>query len=343
MHHWRRMRRGFLWRAAAAFGVVLLLGGAACAATLWLLGALGQPGAGMATPLVPLILGLLVLMAVLRGLRILALPLRNLIEAAGRVEAGDLSATVPVRGPRELRSLARAFNAMLERLRSDEAQRRRLLADVTHELRTPIAVIQGNLEAMLDGVYPPDEAHLGPVLEETRVLSRLIDDLRTLSLAESGVLELHREPTDLGVLAGEVVVTFRGQAEVAGVTLRAEVPGETPLVEVDPLRIREVLANLTANALRHTPAGGEVRIAAAVEPSGRRVSMSVTDTGHGIPPEDLPRIFDRFYKAADSTGSGLGLTIARNLVTAHGGEIRAESTPAGTSLRFTLPIDKSGE
>ncbi len=338
MRHWRRMRRGFLWRVGAVFGVVLLMGGAACAATLWLLDALGQSGAGTAAPLVLLILGLLVLMALLPGLRILALPLRNLIDAAGRVEAGDLSATVPIRGPRELRSLARAFNAMLERLRSDEARRRRLLADVTHELRTPIAVIQGNLEAMIDGVYPADEAHLGPVLEETRVLSRLIDDLRTLSLAESGVLELHREPTDLGVLAGEVAATFRGQAEAAAIALRAEVPAETPLVEVDPLRIREVLANLTANALRHTPAGGQVRIAAAVGADGR-VNMSVTDTGRGIPPEDLPHIFDRFYKSADSTGSGLGLAIAKNLVAAHGGEIHAESTPAGTTLRFSLPLD----
>jgi len=336
------MRRGFLWRAGAAFGIVLLLGGAACAATLWLLGSLAQPAPG-AAPWALLVLGLVVIMAVLPALRILALPLRNLIDAAGRVEAGDLSATVPVRGPRELRSLARAFNAMLERLRSNEAERRRLLADVTHELRTPIAVIQGNLEAMLDGVYPPDADHIGPVLEETRVLSRLVDDLRTLSLAESGVLELHREPTDLGVLAGEVVSSFRGQAETAGIELLAHVPGETPLVEVDPLRVREVLANLTANALRHTPPGGKVRIAAAVEPAGRGVVLSVVDTGTGIPLEDLPYIFDRFYKSSDSTGSGLGLAIAKNLVEAHGGEIRAESTPSGTTLRFTLPMDSSGK
>jgi len=339
MRHWRRMRRGFLWRAGGAFLFLLLLGGVGCAGTLWLLGALGQSGASAVAPLVLLAIGVLVMVAAVPGLRILALPLRDLIDAAGRVEAGDLSTNVRERGPRELRSLARAFNAMLERLRSNEAQRRRLLADVTHELRTPIAVIQGNLEAMLDGVYPPDEAHLGPILEETRVLSRLIDDLRTLSLAESGVLELHREPTDLGVLAGEVAATFRGQAEAAGVTLRAEVPGETPLVEVDPLRIREVLANLTANAVRHTPGGGEVRLSAAVEANGRRVWMTVIDTGRGIPPEDLPHIFDRFYKSADSTGSGLGLAIAKNLVAAHGGEIHAESTPAGTTFRFTLPVD----
>jgi signal transduction histidine kinase len=337
------MRGLFLWRAGAAFLLLLLLGGAGCATMLWLLGALGRSGAGTVPPWVVLLLGLSMIAGVTRSLRILALPLRDLIDAAERVEAGDLSAGVRVRGPRELRSLARAFNAMLERLRSNEAQRRRLLADVTHELRTPVAVIQGNLEAILDGVYPPDGDHLEPVLEETRVLSRLIDDLRTLSLAESGVLELHREPTDLGVLAGEVVSTFRGQAETAGIALLAEVPGETPLVVVDPLRIREVLANLTANALRHTPPAGMVRISAVVEPAGRRVVLSVTDTGTGIPLEDLPYIFDRFYKSNDSTGSGLGLAIAKNLVEAHGGEIHAESTPGGTTLRCILPVDHPEE
>ena len=336
------MRRAFLWRAGAAFFLLLFLGGAVCAATLWLLSALGQPGVGAVVPWFLLILGLLVIVAVLPGLRVLALPLRDLIDAAGRVEAGDLSVSVAVRGPRELRALARAFNAMLERLRSSEVQRRSLLTDVTHELRTPVAVIQGNLEALLDGVYPADREHLEPVLEETRVLSRLIDDLRTLSLAESGVLELHREPTDLGVLVGEVVSTYRGQAEAAGILLSAEVPHEIPLVEVDPLRIREVLANLTANALRHTPPTGLVRITAALEPAGPRVILSVIDTGRGVPPGDLPHIFDRFHKSADSTGSGLGLAIARNLVEAHGGEIRADSRPGDTTFRFTLPLDASG-
>jgi signal transduction histidine kinase len=229
---------------------------------------------------------------------------------------------------------------MLERLRSNETVRRRLLADVTHELRTPIAVIQGNLEAVLDGVYPADEAHLGPVLEETKVLSRLIDDLRTLSLAESGALDLHREATDLAILAGEVAAAFRSQASGAGVTLRSEVSAELPLAEVDPLRIREVLVNLTANALRHTPAGRSVRITGGLEPSGKSVVLSVVDSGEGIPPEELPHIFDRFYKSDDSTGSGLGLSIARNLVAAHGGEIHAESAPGeGTTVRFTLPLN----
>jgi signal transduction histidine kinase len=266
--------------------------------------------------------------------------MRDLIDAAGQVEAGDLSAHVPEHGPRELRALARAFNAMLERLRLDETERRRLLADLTHELRTPVSVIQGNLEAMVDGVYPADESHLTPVLDETRVLSRLIDDLRTLTLAESGALVLHRESTDLGVLAGEVVAAFRPQAEAAGVILRAEVADDVPLVDVDPLRIREVLTNLTSNALRHTPGGGSVRILVSLDAEGKRTVLSVADTGRGILPEDLPRVFDRFYKSDDSTGSGLGLAIAKNLVTAHGGEIRAESTLGqGSTVRFMLPLE----
>jgi signal transduction histidine kinase len=332
-----------LLRMGAALFFLLLLGGGACAGTLWLLGLL-QP-VGLEPRVLPwILLGLagIALMTVLRGLRILARPLGDLIDAAERVEGGDLSPRVAERGPREMRSLARAFNAMLERLRRTEDQRRRLLADVTHELRTPVAVIQGNLEAILDGVYPPDAQHLRPVLEETQILSRLIDDLRTLSLAESGALDLHREPTDLGLLSGELVASFRAQAEAAGISLHADLPEDLPLAEIDPLRIREVLANLTANALHHTPRGGEIRITGSLEADGERVQLLVSDSGAGISPQELPHIFDRFYKSADSPGSGLGLAIARNLVAAHGGEIRAESRlGAGTTVRITLPLNAS--
>src|SRR5262249_16880945 len=156
------------------------------------------------------------------------------------------------------RALARAFNGMVARLQDNERQRRALLADVTHELRTPLTVIQSTLEGLLDGIYPADPEHLKPILEETQVLSRLIDDLRTLSLAESGTLALHREPTDLGVLAGETVSAFRPQAQAAGVTLALEVSDDLPLLAVDPVRLSEVLNNLTSNALRYTPAGGSV-------------------------------------------------------------------------------------
>jgi signal transduction histidine kinase len=325
-------------RAIVAMIVVWLLGSAGCAGTLWLIGVLRGQNASSPTWIVLALAGVLAFIILVSGVRMLALPLGDLVEAAQRVEAGDLEPRVRPRGPRELRALARAFNSMLERLRHNELQRRQLLADVTHELRTPVAVLQGNLEAMVDGVYPADAEHLVPLLEETRLLSRLIDDLRTLSLAESGVLELHREPTDLGVLVGEVIAAFRTPAESGGVALRADIPDNVPLAEIDPLRVREVLINLTANALRHTPPGGEVCIAVAAASGSLR--FSVADSGTGIAPEDLPHVFERFYKTADSTGSGLGLAIARNLVLAHGGEIEAESAAEhGTTIRFTLPLD----
>lgn len=270
--------------------------------------------------------------------RRVARPLDDLMDAAGHVEAGDYGARVREAGPRQVRDLARAFNSMTERLQTNEEQRRRLLADVTHELRTPLTVIQANLEGMVDGVYPRDDEHLAPVLEETRVMSRLIEDLRTLSLAESGTLKLHKEPTDLSILAGETVASFQAQAKAGGVTLNVEVPSELSLLEIDPVRIREVLANLIANALRHTPAGGAITITG--NNGGDRVTISVVDTGTGISAADQPHVFDRFYKSEQSRGMGLGLAIAKNLVAAHGGDISAQSEPGlGTTIRFTLPVN----
>ena len=334
---WRRSGRGFLWRAGALLLLFWILVATACAATLWLAGILS--GAQTPSPAlwIPLALAFVLLFALLPALRLFALPLRDLIDAAQHVEAGDLTPRVRERGPRELRALARAFNAMLGRLQQSEELRRRLLTDVTHELRTPVAILQGNLEALLDGVYPADAEHLGPLLEETQVLSRLIDDLRTLSLAESGALELHREATDVEVLVGDVLASFRAEADAAGVGLHAEISDEIPLVDVDPLRLREVLVNLVGNALRHTRRGGTVRVAGKEEAGTLR--LSVADSGTGISAEDLPHVFERFYKTADSQGSGLGLAIARNLVLAHGGELEAESAPgAGTTMRITIPL-----
>jgi signal transduction histidine kinase len=226
-------------------------------------------------------------------------------------------------------------------LQLTETQRRNLLADVTHELRTPLTIIQGNLEGLLDGIYPRDDAHLAAILEDARVLARLIDDLRTLALAESGALPLHREPTDLGVLIGETVASFRPQAAAAEVEVSPVVDEEIPLLDLDPVRMREVLTNLIANALRYTPAGGRVCVTGRVNQAEQRVIISVSDTGTGIPPEILPHIFERFYKSGDSYGTGLGLAIARNLVITHGGEITAlsNSTSApGTTIRISLPL-----
>jgi signal transduction histidine kinase len=275
-----------------------------------------------------------------RAIRRAAAPVGDLIEASGRVEAGDFSTRVPERGPREVRTLARAFNEMSARLEEVEQRRRSALADVSHELRTPLTVIQGNLEALLDGVYPADAEHLQPILEETRVLERLIDDLRTLTLAEAGSLVLHREPTDLGALLNEVAAAFRSQAEPAGIALTVDVADDVPTLEVDPARIREVVSNLLTNALRHTPRDGKVEVSA--QRAGEEVEVAVRDTGSGIPPDQIERIFDRFYRSPDSPGSGLGLPIAKSLVEAHGGVTTAASHPGdGTTLRFTLPLRPS--
>jgi two-component system OmpR family sensor kinase/two-component system sensor histidine kinase BaeS len=274
-----------------------------------------------------------------RALRYAATPIGDVIEAAGRVAEGNYSARVAERGPREVRALVRAFNSMTARLQTIDEQRRSLLADVTHELRTPLTVIQGNLEGLLDGVYPRDDAHLESILEETRVLSRLIDDLRTLALAESGALRLQKEPTDLGALVGETVASFQAQADAAGVELNADIAPELPPLELDPARIRQVLENLIANALRYTPRDGTIRVRCYAESkSDAHVAVSVSDTGSGIPPDALAYIFGRFYKSSDSRGTGLGLAIAKNLVAAHGGEISAQSELGkGTTIRFTLP------
>lgn len=287
------------------------------------------------------ILGLLLLFvafgSVGRAMRGMAGRVGDVMEAADRVSAGDYSVRLEERGPREMRRLVRSFNAMAERLATSEEQRRRLLADVAHELRTPLSVIQGNIEGILDGIYPPERANLDQVLEETKVMARLLDDLRTLSTAEAGVLELHRESIDPGELVADSIAALQPRADSAGVTIGPRVAAELPSVDADPVRIGEVLANLLLNALNHTLAGGSV-VVSAERADDTRVAFEVQDTGIGIVPEALPHIFDRFVKAPDSRGAGLGLAIAKSLVESHGGEIAARSEPGkGTTIRFTLP------
>ena len=337
------MNRGRFVRRMALFFMSFVLVSALVVTLLFFLlaSALGSAALaetlGRAALLVVLVLGVLGLVFSLGAARRLAGPIDEVIEAAGRVEARDYGTRVAERGPREVRALARAFNAMVERLGANEEQRRKLLADVTHELRSPLTIVQGNLEALLDGVYPADADHLAPILDETRVLARLVDDLRTLSLAEAGALALHREPTDLGALTRETLASFRARADRAGVVLEADVAADVPTIDVDPLRAREVLANVVANALRYTPAGGTIRVRVARD--GDRVRISVRDSGAGIASDALPHVFDRFYKSEESRGAGLGLAIAKSLVVAHGGDIVADSAPGrGTEIGFTLPL-----
>jgi two-component system sensor histidine kinase BaeS len=210
-----------------------------------------------------------------------------------------------------------------------------LLADIAHELRNPLSIIRGYAEGIIDGVYPADEAHLNLLLAETSHMSHLLDDLQTLSRAEAGVLTLHPESVDLGQLLDGLAIAWRSSAEEAGIALSVDAPPNVEL-RVDPVRIRQVLENLMTNALRHTPAGGS--IAVIMESSADSVAIRVRDTGEGITAEDLPFIFDRFTKSADSGGTGLGLAIARRLVEAHSGAISAESVPgAGTTVTVVLP------
>ncbi len=343
---WPR-RRGRPWRGfGCLFGILFLAGvlGLLAFAASVMGGIIGAAGPfGTFVRVAAVVVGVAIVLGLTRaggGMRRSSSVLDQMSEVAARVEAGDYSARVGASAgtPGAVRDLARRFDTMVARLEADERQRRRLLADVTHELRTPLAVVQGSVEAILDGVHPPDEAHLATILEETRVLGRLIDDLRTLALSEAGSLSLHREPTDLAILTAEVATAFAAAAQAGVITIQTAVDERVPLVDVDPVRIREVLTNLVANALRHTPAGGRVAIAAKV--AGDRVEMTVRDTGSGISADLLPHVFDRFTRGEGSTGTGLGLAIARGLVELHGGTISATTAlGGGTEILVRLPID----
>jgi len=348
--YWHNRRGRFFWRIGCGFLAFLLFIFGGFTLLFWLIAsALGVVAlsesvlAIMRTVgVVIFILGLAAIIFSGRELRRAALPIGDMLEASGRVAEGDFTARVAERGPREVRTLARAFNTMAARLQADDEQRRTLLAEVTHELRTPLTVIRGQLEGLLDGIYPADQEHLEALLEETRVLSRVIDDLRTLSQAEGGTLRLQLEWTDLGELVAEVAQAYQAQASSAQITLQAEVQANLPQAEIDPTRLREVLSNLLTNALRYTPPGGRITLRCVLPKGSDHLSISVSDTGTGIAPEDLPHIFERFYKSADSHGTGLGLAIAASLVAAHGGKIEAHSEQGrGTTITFTLPLPVS--
>jgi two-component system sensor histidine kinase BaeS len=340
---WHKVRRRFLWRFAVllvlAF-VLLIIGPIVLLSQV--LSATGLPAGTSNGVAVGVVVVLLVVAAIMgRGARRFAVPFGDLIEATGKVESGDYAArvVVPNRGMQEMRWLSEAFNSMAARLEVDERQRRSLLADVSHELRTPLAVLRGELEAMIDGVHPIDEAHLTAAVDQIGMLTKLVEDLRTLALAEAGTLALHPEPTDLSILAQEVSASFAGLAEAADISLQVDMPANLPLVDLDPLRIQQVIGNLVANALGYAPRASTVSIlGAAPGPGPGTVTISVVDHGPGIAPELLPHLFERFVKSDDSRGSGLGLAIARRLVEAHGGSIRAESPAGGgTSITFELP------
>jgi len=282
-------------------------------------------------------------LAVSLGLsRLISRPVVNLTAATRAVAAGDLSVRVPTHIRGEIGALAAAFNDMAQGLAHADELRRNMTADVAHELRTPLSVIRGKLEGVLDGIYPATPEHLAPILEQTQLLTHLVEDLHLLALAEAGQLPLEKRPMDVGDLLRDAQVNFSPQADDRGVTLALDLPPALPRVVADWRRVAQVLGNLLTNALHHTPEGGCVTLSAVA--SGGWVEVTVADTGAGVPPEDLPYIFERFWRRDKSRsraggGSGLGLAIAKQLVELHSGTIGVESNPGkGSRFHFTLPI-----
>jgi len=280
-----------------------------------------------------------------QAFRRIAKPLGNIMSAADSVADGDFSVRVPENGPGDFSRLSHSFNHMIRELERADQQRRSLTADIAHELRTPLHIIQGNLEGILDGVYEPTLDQIEVLVDETRSLVRLVDDLQTLSLVETGQLPLEHKPVDITELLEDVFTSFSGQAEAAGIELRLEIDGdpEELIVPGDAGRLDQVLSNLVANALRYSSSGGSITLRS--EPVGKQVRITVSDTGVGIPAADLEFIFDRFWKGdrarshAGGSGSGLGLAISKKLVEAHGGKINVESVAgSGTSLMVDLPV-----
>lgn len=281
-----------------------------------------------------------VVLASLVSRQILA-PVKALGTAANRLGRGDLSIRADTRGPAEIQELADSFNRMAGSLQSAEAQRRSLVADVAHELRTPLANIQGYLEAVRDGLLEPDEQTIDTIHGQVLHLGRLVEDLRLLARAEGGSLPLDMEPDSLPEVVGRAVNAARPRAEANSIQLDYGEPEEPVLALMDRTRIAQVVSNLLDNALQHTPEGGRVEVSLVLL-EGDRVRVAVTDNGEGIPEEDLQRIFDRFYRVDSSRsrasgGAGLGLTIVKGLVEAHGGSVGAESpSHGGTRVWFEL-------
>ncbi len=269
-------------------------------------------------------------------------PIRSLTGAARRLGSGDFSFRVSSTRSDEVGELAQTFDEMAAALEEAESRRRTMTADIAHELRTPLTNVRGYLEAIRDGVLKPDADTIGVLHEQTIHLARLVDDLRLLSLADAGALELHLAEEDLAKITEESVTPFRPRADEAGITLKLELEKNLKPVNVDGTRIRQVISNLVENALTHTPEGGTVTV--SVKHAGPdAIEASIHDTGRGIPEELLPRVFDQFYRVDKSRsrstgGAGLGLTIVRKLVEAHGGSVRAESSPGeGATLTVSLP------
>lgn len=288
--------------------------------------------------------GIVLGLVISRGI---ARPLARLADTARAFAAKDWTRRAALAGTREIADLAAAFNEMADELQRSEIQRRNLMADIAHDLRSPLTVMQGNLQALLDGVYPLERAEIASLFDETRLLSRLVDDVRELTLAEAGQLPFHIRPVDVAASLRATAAHFALAAEAQNVQINLDIPAQLPMALADADRLAQVLRNLVTNALRHAPGGQltlSVHTQAPTSGGAGKLLIAVADTGEGIPAEDLPRIFDRFYRSDKSRtraggGTGLGLAIAKTWVEAMGGEIGAESQAgSGSRFWFTLPV-----
>ncbi len=272
--------------------------------------------------------------------RTITRPIRELTRATHAISEGDFLQQVPVRTNDELGELARAFNKMSAELARSINARKQMTADIAHELRTPLSLILGHAEAVHDGVLPPTKENFEIIREEAARLEHLVDDLRTLSLADAGELSIQPQSIEPERLLREVASLFQYRAQKKNISLTLDAAPHLPPLEVDPGRMTQVLTNILDNALRHTPEGGYISLSARQKDSA--IEIAVQDSGPGLPQEEAERIFERFYRAdasrhRDEGGSGLGLAIARSIVQAHNGQVRAESE-AGKGLRIVISL-----
>ena len=341
--HWKEGRR-FFWPFAIFFGGITFLFLAAIAIIIYFAITLGDGHfhASMLLFVCAVPIAFFIITAIVGSFtfRRFGRPMTNIFSAIDAVSEGDLSVRVPEHYPRQFGQLAKRFNHMVSELERAEQQRRNLTADIAHELRTPLHIIQGNLEGIVDGVYQPTPEHINNTLDETKLLARLVNDLQTLSLAEAGQLPLHPTRFLIADLMDDLTSSFSSQAASLGIDLRTSISDPAKELTADYDRLNQVLSNLISNAIRHTPQAGTISI--ETESTSGGVKIAVRDTGQGIPAEDIPFIFDRFWRGDKSRteriNSGLGLAIAKQLILAHHGTIEVQSEIGkGTTFIIELP------
>jgi signal transduction histidine kinase len=347
--HWKGNRRSFFRGLVFVFGAMTFFIIAAIAVAVYFIATQTQHEfrSDILIPLcgVPLLFMFIASLIGRWGFRRFGRPMADVVSAIDAVAEGDLSVRVHEHFPGDLGQLARRFNHMIAELERAEQQRRNLAADIAHELRTPLHIIQGNLEGILDGVYEATPNHINNTLDETQLLARLVNDLQTLSLAEAGQLPLHPTRFLVADLMADLTSSFSSQAASFGITLTTNVTNPDQEITADYDRLNQALANLIANSIRHTPHGGTINLRTESQITDHQLRIILCDTGSGISVEALPFIFDRFWRGdksrSDRTHSGLGLAITKQIVLAHGGTIDVESE-VGRGTKFTIEIKDFG-